>query len=88
MTSTVSFAEANAPIINAAQANMATQNVPSSSTRASTQTEDTVQLSSEAQQYLTSTKPAAPKPQPSFTQVIKEAADGDIAAIAQLALIA
>ncbi len=52
---------------------------------------DTVQLSAETQQHLAasaksgSSAPAAP---PSFTQIIREAADGDIAAFAKLALVA
>ena len=51
---------------------------------------DTVQLSAETQQYLAANaKSGSSTPtQPSFAQVIKEAADGDISALAKLALIA
>jgi hypothetical protein len=61
--------------------------IPSTSNQA-TSKEDTVQLSAETQQHLESAKRSAEPAQRSFTQIIKEAADGDIAALAQLALIA
>jgi hypothetical protein len=61
--------------------------VPSSS-RAASSKEDSVQLSAETQQYLTNNKASTPAAQPSFSQIIKEAADGNIAAFAKLALIA
>jgi hypothetical protein len=48
---------------------------------------DTVQLSDETQQYLTNAKASAPAAQPSFSEIVKEAADGDIGALAKLALI-
>ena len=64
----------------------ALHNVPSSS-KGATSNEDTVQLSAQAQQQLASTKASAPAPQPSFDQIIKEAADGNIAALVKLALV-
>ena len=60
--------------------------VPSPS-KGTTSNEDTVQLSPETQQHLASTKASAPPPQPSFDQIIREAADGDITALAKLALV-
>jgi hypothetical protein len=61
--------------------------VPSTSNPA-TSNEDTVQLSAATQQHLESAKRSAEPAERNFTQIIKEAADGDIAALAQLALIA
>jgi len=62
--------------------------VPSSSNKGATSNEDTVQLSATTQQHLANAKASAPPPQPTFSQIIKEAADGDISALAKLALIA
>ena len=63
-------------------------NVPSPASQGTSSKEDTVQLSAEAQQQLTATKkgsaPAAPQ---TISEIVKEAADGSIAALAQLALI-
>jgi len=50
--------------------------------------EDTVQLSAETQQHLANAKSSSPPAQPSIAQIVKEAADGDINALAKLALIA
>ena len=58
-----------------------------SSSGASSSSEDTVQLSAETQQHLANAKSSAPA-QPSIGQIVKEAADGDINALAKLALIA
>lgn len=64
--------------------------VPSSQAQGSTSNEDTVQLSAETQQHLanTTTKASSAASQPSMSQIIREAADGDITALAKLALIA
>jgi hypothetical protein len=61
-------------------------NVPSPS-KGTTSNEDTVQLSQETQQHLAATKASAPPAQPSLDQIIKEAAGGDITALAKLALV-
>ena len=63
--------------------------VPSSQSKGATSNEDTVQLSAETQQHLANaTKSSSPASQPSMSQIIREAADGDITALAKLALIA
>jgi hypothetical protein len=65
----------------------AVRHVPSPS-QGATSTEDTVQLSAETQQHLANnTKGSTPPAQPSFDEIIKEAADGNIAALAKLALV-
>ncbi len=69
------------------QPNPAVKLVPSSSTQGAGSNEDTVQLSAETQQQLANAKSSAPPQQPSISQIIKEAADGDISALAKLALI-
>lgn len=56
-----------------------------SAAQGTTANEDTVQLSDATQRYLTNTKT---NNQPaSISEVIKEAADGNIAALAKLALV-
>jgi hypothetical protein len=65
----------------------AVRSVPFSS-KAAAPTEDTVQLSSQAQRILASSKQIQPATSQSFSQIIKEAANGDILALARLALIA
>jgi hypothetical protein len=62
--------------------------IPSTPYSGQTSKEDTVQLSAETQQHLANTKRSAQPAQPSFSEIIKKAADGDIAALAHLALIA
>jgi hypothetical protein len=65
----------------------AVQTVPSPSKGTNTSNEDTVQLSNVAQQAVKARAAAAAAPQ-SITEIIKEAADGDISALAQLVLVA
>lgn len=69
------------------QQNPAVKVVSSSPSKGAASNEDTVQLSPETQKYITNTKTSSPA-QPSITQIIKEAADGDISALAKLELIA
>jgi hypothetical protein len=61
--------------------------VPSSSNQGATSNGDTVQLSAAAQQQLASSKSSASTQPETISQIIKEAAGGDISAIAKLALI-
>jgi hypothetical protein len=49
--------------------------------------EDSVALSAGAQQSLSSAKAAATMPPPSFDQVIRDAAGGDIRALARLVML-
>jgi hypothetical protein len=49
--------------------------------------EDTVQLSDETQRNLTAAKQSAPQPAPTLGQLVRDAADGDITALARLAVI-
>jgi len=72
-------ASANAPVYPTVQ------NVPSPA-KGTASKEDTVQLSAETQRHLTNTKASAAAP-PSFDQIIREAANGDITAMAKLALV-
>ena len=58
------------------------------STKTAAPTEDTVQLSGQAQRILASSRQTQPATSQSFSQIIKEAANGDILALARLALIA
>jgi hypothetical protein len=58
--------------------------VPSPS-KGTTSNEDTVQLSPETQQHLANTRSSSPPA--SLDQIIKEAAGGDITALAKLALV-
>jgi hypothetical protein len=81
----VSFAPASTSV---QQPQAVQQRVPSSSTKGVPSNEDTVQLSSVTQQHLTNASASAPTTQPTITQIVKEAADGDITALAKLALIA
>jgi hypothetical protein len=74
--------------ISSVQQTPAVKFVPSSSNKGATSNEDTVQLSAATQQHLANTKRQAAPTQPSFAQIIREAADGDISALAKLALIA
>jgi hypothetical protein len=61
--------------------------VPSSSNRGATSNGDTVQLSAATQQILASTKSSTSTQKETISEIIKEAAGGDISALAQLALI-
>ena len=70
------------------QQNPAVKSVPSFPSKGPTSNEDTVQLSAETQNHLANTKSSAAPAQPSMAQIIKEAADGDINALAKLELIA
>jgi hypothetical protein len=75
--------------IDSVQQTPAVRLVPSSPSKGVTSNEDTVQLSSETQKYIANAKSSAsPAAAPNITQIIKEAADGDISALAKLALIA
>jgi len=62
-------------------------NVASPLIKGTPSNEDTVQLSTETQQHLSNTKAPAQTSSSSINQIIKEAADGDIAALAKLALV-
>jgi hypothetical protein len=65
----------------------AARNVPSSPKGSSSSNEDSVQLSEQTQRHLADTKASGPPPGASLDQIIKEAAGGDITAIAKLALV-
>ena len=67
--------------------NPAVKLVPSSSNRGATSNGDTVQLSAATQQILASTKSSTSTQKETISEIIKEAAGGDISALAQLALI-
>jgi hypothetical protein len=69
-----------------AQQYLPSYNVPSSA-KGTTAYEDTVQLSDETQRYLTSTKANTAPAQASISQIIREAAGGDIAALDRLTLV-
>jgi hypothetical protein len=69
----------------------AAQSAPPPS-KAAPAVEDTVQLSDQTQQTLNSQqssakKETAPPSQPSISQLVKEAADGDLSALARLAVV-
>ena len=66
---------------------LAVKSVPSSSSQGATSNEDTVQLSADTQKLLATTKIGGSGSEPNITDIVKEAADGDIAALAKLALI-
>jgi hypothetical protein len=55
--------------------------------RAATASGDTVELSSAAQRALTTPAQSAPQSPPSLSELVKDAANGDISALAQLAVI-
>lgn len=62
--------------------------VPSSSNQGATSNGDTVQLSTATQQHLASSAKTSTSTQTeTISEIIKEAAGGDISAIAKLALI-
>ncbi len=85
MISNVSSALASPSV----QQSQAVKPTPSSSNKGVTSNGDTVQLSAATQEHLANTKSnSATAGQQSITQIIKEAADGDITALAKLTLIA
>jgi hypothetical protein len=49
--------------------------------------EDTVQLSDATQRAVTFPKQSAPQPPPTLGQLVKDAANGDISALARLSVI-
>jgi hypothetical protein len=55
--------------------------------RAATASGDTVELSDAAQQALTAPTQSAPQSPPNLSELVRDAANGDISALAQLAVI-
>jgi hypothetical protein len=49
--------------------------------------EDSVQLSDETQRTLTTSKQSASQPGPTLGQLVRDAANGDISALARLAVV-
>jgi hypothetical protein len=83
MISNVSSTLANSSV----QPNPAVKLVPSSSNQGATSNGDTVQLSPATQQHLASARSSTSTQPETISEIIKEAAGGDISAIAKLALI-
>jgi len=55
--------------------------------RAATSSGDTVELSDTTQRALTASQQSVPQPQPTLHQLVEDAANGDISALARLSVI-